>query len=407
MGTLKVLLVHNRYGSGSPSGENTVFDAERALLSQSGVELGTFTRDSDEIRGAGIFGKLRGGFSTPWNPFTRFELRRLVEEWHPDVVHIHNTFPLISPSIYSAISRRVAVVQTVHNFRMYCAAGVPTRAGAICTECLDRRSIVPSMLHGCYRGSRIATVPLAVNIALNRVLGTWEKHVHRFIALTEFQRNLLIGAGLSPALICVKPNFILDSSEIPLWGDRRNQVVFVGRLSEEKGILSLLCAWKLAAQRGLNIPRLCVVGDGPMRSILEAFAIGLPVEFYGQLESPAVKSIVSASKLLILPSECYEGLPMVIVEAFACGTPCAVSNLGALPSIVEDGTNGIVFEPADPDSLLCKLMDVWDSPSVLETMGANARITFDTLYSSETNISLLLNTYADAIMEWRNRGGKR
>jgi hypothetical protein len=194
---VKVLLVHNFYGSAAPSGENQVFEAERTLLRARGHEVAEFTRHSDEIRGQGALGAVRGGLATPWNPWMTWAIRREVNRLQPDVVHVHNTFPLISPGIFHAIGDRAARVLTLHNYRLFCPAGIPMRAGKVCTDCLDARGSLPAMRHGCYRGSRVATAPLAFSVWLRRAMGTWRDQVDAFVALSDFQRNTDGGCRLA------------------------------------------------------------------------------------------------------------------------------------------------------------------------------------------------------------------
>ena len=181
---MKVLLVHNFYGSGAPSGENQVFEAEENLLRVHGDSVSVFRRHSDEIRSLGILGAARGALATCWNPWMTVAIRQSVVALRPDVVHVHNTFPLISPGIFHAVGEQVARVLTLHNYRLFCAAAIPMREGNPCTECLDRRSAWPAVKFGCYRGSRIATLPLAASVAIHRVMATWTREVDAFIELS-------------------------------------------------------------------------------------------------------------------------------------------------------------------------------------------------------------------------------
>ncbi|HNC14233.1 MAG TPA: glycosyltransferase, partial [Cyclobacteriaceae bacterium] len=223
---MNVLQVHNYYGSSAPSGENQVFEAEGILLRQRNHEVHEFLRHSDAIRAKGIWGAVQGALSTPWNPFSANKIRQAVENIHPEVVHVHNTFPLLSPSIFHSIGYRAARVLTLHNYRLFCPAAIPMRAGRVCTDCLDSHSVWPSLQHGCYRNSRLATLPLAANVALHRNLGTWTKQVDAFIALTEFQRERMIEAGLPASLVHVKPNFYPGNPVMSPWPERRDNVVF-------------------------------------------------------------------------------------------------------------------------------------------------------------------------------------
>jgi hypothetical protein len=172
---VKVLLVHNFYGSAAPSGENQVFEAEKALLQAHGHEVEEFARRSDEIRSQGVWGVARGALATPWNPWMTKAIKRAVTHFRPDVVHVHNTFPLISPGIFHAIGQRAARVLTLHNYRLFCPAAIPMRAGRVCTDCLDICSPLPALQYGCYRGSRLATLPLALSVAMHRAVGYLER----------------------------------------------------------------------------------------------------------------------------------------------------------------------------------------------------------------------------------------
>jgi glycosyltransferase involved in cell wall biosynthesis len=400
---MKVLLVHNFYGSAAPSGENAVYDAERDLLRQHGHEVVEFTRHSDEIRGKGMSGAIHGALAVPWNPWMARALRREVGRSRPDVVHVHNTFPLISPSLFHAVGRRCATVLTLHNYRLFCPAAIPMRGGRPCTDCLDGRTVIPSLVHGCYRNSPVATLPLAVGVALHRALGTWTDKVDAFMALSEFQRKLMVRAGLPAERVHIKPNFYPGSPQTIPWRERGDHAVFVGRITPEKGVHALVRAWTLW---GSGAPELRIIGDGPLRSPLEQMSVGKPIRFLGQLASDEAQTQIARAKLLILPSECFEGFPMVVREAFAFGTPAAVSDIGPLPSIVRPGTNGILFAPADPESLLLEVRSAWHSPGLLERLGRGARQSFEESYTERSNYEMLMGIYALAMAVNTERKGR-
>jgi hypothetical protein len=221
---MKVLLVHNFYGSSAPSGENTAFLAEADLLRQQGHTVIEFTRHSDTLRQQGPVGSVRGALSTPWNPFNLYRLRRTIERERPHIMHVHNTFPLLSPSVfYAAKDSGTATVMTIHNYRVFCAAAVPMRDGLPCSACLDRKAVFPALTNGCYRGSRLATVPLALKIALHRALGTWNNKIDALIALTQFQRATLVEAGLPEDSVYVKPPPLSSPSCSSVLGRERGQ----------------------------------------------------------------------------------------------------------------------------------------------------------------------------------------
>lgn len=391
---MKVLLVHNYYSSRVPSGENSVFVAERELLRKHGCEVQVFTCSNDEIAERGIAGKMLGAICAPWNPKAARRLRRQLQSFKPDVVHIHNTFPLISPSIFYAIGKKAARVLTLHNYRIFCSAGIPMRDGNVCTECLSARSATPSIIHGCYRNSRLATLPVAANVALHRALGTWTNQVDAFICLSEFQRALMVQSGLPREKVYVKPNFYPGDPSVVPWADRQPYVVFAGRLTPEKGLISLLRAWQ---KWGVMAPELRLIGEGELRSELERMAGTLPVRFLGQLSADDTHSQIAHARLLILPSECFEGFPMVVREAFAFGTPTAVSDLGPLNSIVEHGKSGIVFRPSNPDSLLEAVHVAWRADGLLEELGRGAHREFQEKYTEDINYAILANIYRQAL----------
>jgi len=391
---MRILFVHNYYGSSAPSGENRVFKAEVKMLKEHGHEVQCFTRHSDEIRDKGIMGLVKGALSTPWNPFASHKLKGVLKLFKPDVVHVHNTFPLISPAIFHTIGNLASCVLTLHNYRIFCPAALPFRDGHICTECIDRKSVWPSLQHACYRGSRLATLPLAISVALHRMLGTWTDHVDAFIILSDFQRKVVINAGLPESLLHLKPNFYPGIPSVVPWNQRGSYIVYVGRLTPEKGVKTLIRAWQLW---GKNAPELHIIGDGELRSELEKMAKDLPIKFLGQMDSSSTHSEIAHSQLLVLPSECFEGSPMAVIEAYAFGTPVAVSDIGPLPSLIRNGECGLTFQFSNPSSLFEEIQSTWDKKQILEEFGRCARNEFDTYYTEDANYTKLLDIYNKAI----------
>jgi glycosyltransferase involved in cell wall biosynthesis len=396
---LKILLVHNYYGSSAPSGENTVYLAERDLLQRRGHQVIEFTRHSDEIRNRGFSGTVKGALATPWNPFALQKLVDLLNVEQPDVMHAHNTFPLLSPAVFRAArGMKTATVLTLHNYRIFCAAGIPMRNGTPCTECLDKNSVIPSLRYGCYRNSRLATLPLSFMIAFHRQMGTWHKDVDAFIPLTDFQRDKMADAGLPIEQMHTKPHFYPDPPEPLPWEKHNPKVVFVGRLGPEKGLHVLVDAWK---EWGNGAPLLELIGDGPERMKLKAqinrSGLNDKIRFFGQLPFPQTQEKMARASLLVLPSLCYEGFPMVIREAFALGVPVAASRLGSLPHLVEDGQNGVLFEPGNTKDLLRLLQKLWRQPDKLPAMGRKARVDFEEKYTAAVNYEILMEIYQAAI----------
>jgi len=401
---MKIILAHNYYGSAAPSGENAVFEAEAALLRQHGHTVMELTRHSDEIRGRGVWGTMRGALSTPWNPFSKLAAEKLIRRGEAEVFHVHNSFPLLSPAVfYAARKSGTATVLTLHNFRTYCAAGIPMRDERPCTECLDNVSVGPSLRHRCYRGSLAATIPMAAMIWLHRRLGTWHSQVDAFIALTFFQKDILCSAGLPRERVFVKPHFYPNPSDPQSWSEREDKVMFIGRLRIEKGCHNLLEAWR---RWGTEAPRLEIIGEGPERPKLEEMVVqaglGEKVIFRGQLPFEEVQASLRKAELLVFPSICYETFGMAIVEAMALGVPVAASRLGSIPCLIEEGKTGTLFEAGDPTDLLDKVKNAWAAPQRLMAWGAAARKEFDEKFTAEANYRLLVKIYGDA-MAYRNR----
>jgi glycosyltransferase involved in cell wall biosynthesis len=397
---LRVIVVHNYYGSSAPSGENNAVNAEIAMLRRHGHDVHTFTRESDEIRDDGLRGLMHGGLTFPWNPLEVARLKRFMHAVKPDVVHVHNTFPLISPGIFWAIRNCAASVFTMHNYRLFCSSGLLLRDQAVCTRCLDESSVLPALRYGCYRHSRIATLPVAHSIALHRSIGTWRSRVDAFIALTEFQRDKVIAAGLPAERVHVKSNFFAGSPSVISWGERRKAALFVGRLTAEKGVEYLIRAW-LELQ---NAPALRIVGDGPLRASLEALAKSrgsADIEFLGAVAPEAAVREVAEARLLLLPSIWFEGFPIVLQEAFAAGTPSAVSDIGALPILVKDGMNGLVFEARSAAAIAELVRRVWADDALLAGISAGARASFEANYTEEINYRRLMEIYGNALSRRR------
>ena len=390
---MKIVLVHNTYRE--PGGEDVVFENEKRLLERAGHTVVAYLRSNWELDDGTLLHRMATVPRMIWSSSVRREFAGVLDDARPDIVHVHNTFMAISPSIYSACAERgIPVVQSLHNFRLLCPGGNFFRDGAICHECADH-GLLRSVRHGCYRGSRAATGGVATMLAFHRALTTWHS-VSRFIALTEFARQKFIASGFPPRRVAVKPNFV-----DPDPGERSGvggYALFVGRLVENKGLRTLLQAWKrLPAQCPLQI-----VGDGPDRAALEAEAHALKlssVSFWGRLPGADVIEAVKGSRFLILPSTLYEGFPMCIAESFACGTPVVCSRLGGLAEIVEHEITGLHFAPGDPGDLAEKARWAWDHPAELEKMGRAARRKYETNYTAGKNYSQLVDIYERVLSE--------
>jgi len=393
---MRVLLAHNFYRSTAPSGEDTVYLEERSLLERHGVEVIAYERQSDELDTAGMSTLARSALDASWSDAAARQLSSLIVRTRPDVAHFHNTFPLISPSAYGACAAAgVPVVQTLHNYRLICPGAMLYRDGVPCEDCVGT-SLLPALRHRCYRQSLPATASVVNMLWNNRRRGTYSSLVHRYVALTEFARERFIAGGLPAARIDVKPNGLAAPPHAGT--GEGGYAVFVGRLSVEKGVHTLIEAWK-----ALSGVRLKVVGEGPMRAPLEQQARRdlVDVEFMGRLERSRVAEVVGEAALAVVPSQWFEGFPMVVVEAFACGTPVVASRLGSLAEIVRDGITGRLFTSGDPGALVAAVRAMLDAPEALKQMRRNARHEFETRYSSAAGFRALMEIYQRASQSLR------
>lgn len=378
---MRILVAHNAYQQ--RGGEDSVVADEMALLRRYGHEVQRYGRHNDEIAGTSRSALAAG---TLWSARTAREVPALIRQFRPDIVHVHNTFPLISPGIYwAAAAQGVPVVQTLHNFRLLCPQAMFLRAGKVCEDCLGRLPLA-GLVHGCYRDSRVQTAIACVTLGLHRGLGTFQQKVTRYIALNEFCRAKFIAGGLPAGRILVKPNFV-DIEAMP--ERSRSGVLFVGRLSPEKGLPILLRAMSL-----LPGIRLRVAGDGPEACIMD----GAPgVTALGRLNASEVRQEMSTAEVLVVPSIWYETFGLVVIEAFACGLPLIVSRLGALADLVDDGVTGLHFEPGNAAELAAKIQWALAHPAEMAVMGRNARQEYERSYSAERNYKLLMRIYDEAI----------
>lgn len=393
---LKIILVHNSYQQ--QGGEDVIFEQERKLLEDAGQEVIAYRRSNYEVEKFSGAGRLTLIQRTIWSNHTYKEFSQLLRQEKPDLVHVHNTFMMISPSIYSACHHAgVPVVQTLHNYRLLCPGTNLFRDGKVCEECVDH-SLLRGVLHGCYRDSRAATATTALMLGVHRALGTWQDKVSAYIATTEFARRKFVAGGLPADRVHVKSNFLdVDPGPKKEVGD---YALFVGRLSPEKGGDILLDAWE---RLSLPIP-LQIIGDGPMRLRLEAQAAqrGLSnIQFRGQAPRSEVIDAIKKARFVIVPSQCYENFPVTIAEAFACGTAVICSGHGGMQEIVTDQSTGLHFTPGEPADLAAKAHWAWKHSAKMEEMGRSARLEYEARYTSERNYTILAGIYAQAVSSRR------
>ena len=380
---MRVVLIHNAYQH--CGGEDSVVRAEIALLRSHGHEVATYFRSNDDVAN---ISSVAVAAQTLWSTRTTHELSALTRTFNPDLIHVHNTLPLISPSIYWTAARAgVPVVQTLHNFRLMCLGALYLREGKVCEDCVGHlpwRGVVRK----CYRGSGAASAVLAGMLTLHRGLGTYQNKVSRYIALNDFCRNKFIEGGLPADRIAVKPNFV----DAPVTEDvTRRGLLFVGRLSVEKGVGTLASAVLLLLDAQLR-----VAGDGPQSSLLDGVK---GVTRLGALSGGAVMHEMNGAIALVISSIWYENFPRTIVEAFAAGLPVIASRIGALAELVSEGETGLLFEPGSAQDLADKMAWALAHPAQMGEMGRKARAKYEAEFTSERNYAQLMVIYGDAMRE--------
>ena len=393
---MNVLIVHNFYQQ--PGGEDQVFADETKLLRDRGHDVKQFTVHNSAVEG---MGKLELARRTIWNRSAYDELRAAVRSHRAEVVHFHNTLPLISPAGYRAAhDAGAAVVQTLHNYRLVCPTATFYRDGGVCEDCMGKFVPWPGVLHKCYRENRAASAVIATMLTVHRALRTYRDEIDVFIALTEFSRRKLVQGGLPAEKIVVKPNFVDPDPGVGPGGG--GYALFVGRLTEEKGIGTLLQAWETL--RG-SVP-LKILGDGPLRPRVEQAAARreLGIDYRGRQPLEKVSAAMGESGLLIFPSTWYEGLPRTIVESFAKGTPVIASDLGSMSELVEDGGTGFLFPAGDAAALADRVRRVVGAGAdagLRERMRGQARGAYERLYTAERNYGMLIEAYDAALRRVR------
>lgn len=387
---MKVLVVHNRYRSEQPSGENNVVDAEVTLLAEAGHQVSLFERRSDDIAAMPLPRKAAVPLMVPWNPAVRKELAARLRASRPDVVHIHNTFPLLSPSVVAACADAgVPAVATLHNYTMVCPPGTLHRDGRICTDCVGG-SPLPAVKHGCYRGSTAATLPMAASMVANR--RRWWTGVSRFFCISAAQRDLLVSAGMPGERMAVKHNFVTDPGVRRTGGGKH--VLFLGRVTEEKGVGLLTRAWERLGG-ALGVP-LVIAGTGPMQDEVAAWAAGrTDVSYVGLQNKAECRALTADAVAVVAPSTWLEAFGLVVVEAMAAGVPTVAAAHGAFPELVDDGVTGLLHAPNDAASLADRLREIVGDRN--REMGDAARVRYEKDFTPAVGLDRLIAGYEAAI----------
>lgn len=389
---MRILMAHNMYRS--RGGEDIVFETEKRLLERKGHNLVVYERHNDEINGFSVWRRAGLSRRTIWATDSADAIRRILVQHKTQVAYFHNTFPLISPAAYHACAAEgVPVVQTLSNYRLTCPGANLLRNGRICELCLGKKIAWQGVRHSCYRNSAAQSAVVAAMLLFHHLAGTWKSTVHAYIALTEFSRRKFIEAGLPAEKIVVKPNF-LDPDPGPRTHDS-GYALFVGRLAEEKGISTLLQAW-----RSLSEVPLKVAGDGPRMSLVDQAAGksgSAEIEALGWLTRDEVLRYLSRASFLVIPSLAYEAFPLTIVEAFACGVPVIGSRLGGVSEIVRHDQSGLLFEPGNASALADAVNRLWSDPPLRVRLSKGARAQFEALYTAERNHGVLMEILGNAV----------
>lgn len=382
----RVLIVHNHYQI--PGGEDTVVDNEKRMLERHGHRVILYTRSNLELRGLSKMQRLMLPFTTIFNVRTYKDVKRIIREERIDIVHVHNTLNLISPSVYyAAVACHVPVVQTIHNFRLLCPGATFFRDGHICEECVEK-GLRCAIEHKCYRGSRMQTLACVINIKYHQ----WRKIYKElaYICLTGFNRQRLSSSkGIRPERVFVKPNSVESLGKIIPAEEREDRFIYVGRLEKIKGVDILLHAWRHMGDRA---PGLLICGAGSLEGWCRRYIRDnhmMSVEMKGFVPNIEARKLIAGSKALILPTQWYEGFPMCIVEAYSAGTPVITSDLGNAGSLVIEGVTGSKFEAGSPEGLLESVHWIRTHPGIYGT----TETVYREKYTMEENYRCLMEIY--------------
>ncbi len=401
---MKILQVHNRYRSSSPSGENRVVDNEASALRRHGHVVDQFERFSEEIEGWSAPKRALLPGRVVWSTEAYRALTRHLRQQRPDVVHVHNTFPLLSPSVFEACFReRVPVVVTLHNYRPMCPTGELFRDGAVCHDCAGRLP-VPAVRHGCYRGSSLATLPLAASTVVNR--RRWREKISAYVCISESQRQILRPLGLPEERVFVKTNLIPALVGSP-GHERRGIIVFTGRIAKAKGVDVLMEAWDRYSGAPTGGPlRLVIAGAGPLDDVLSQWARDrADVEYVGILSPTDCTALLETARATVVPSVWEETFGLVVVEAMRAGVAVIASDHGSFPELLVDGTEGRLFPPGDAAALANVFHDVASEPDRYVRFGANGRKAYETRFDPDANVMQLMSIYEFATEHpaWKRR----
>ncbi len=389
---MNILIIHNRYQI--PGGEDEVVRSEKAMLERFGHKAVLYERSNVEIEQSSFTEKMRFAVrDVRWSPRSYREIREIIRKENIDLVHAHNTFLVISPSVYqSCRDENVPVVQTLHNYRFLCPNGLFYRDGHICTDCLKfgRQSAI---VNRCWRNSFGASLMITKTVDAFYAKGILQDDIQHYIALSDFSRRLFVQNGLPEGKVSVKPNFFnFDPGSVM---EKENYALYIGGFFSYKGVETLVSAWRDVG----NECTLKMIGDGPLFSRIQEVKTD-NIELLGRRSFEETIQYLRRARFLIVPSECYENFPRVIVEAFACGVPVAASDLGAMRELIREGITGVLFEPRNSRAMKEKVQQLIAQPALLKQMGKNARQEFEEKYTQESNYARLMDIYSRAVEQY-------
>jgi len=380
---MKILTVHNKYLN--RGGEDESRESEDRLLEANGYQVRQVLFENTTIQSRSLF---QVGLECSWSQPAYDRVHQAIEEWRPDILDVHNFFPLASPSIwYAGRNLRVPVVQTLHNYRLLCPAATFLRDGRVCEDCTHHALPLPGIVHRCYHGSMLQTAALALMIGMHRAMKSVDRAVSLFIVVSEFEKAKFVENGFAESRLFVKPNFVLDGGRPGQGGE---DFLFVGRLSEEKGIGVLFRAMESAGEG----PNLNIIGDGPLRREVEEAARRNPrIRYLGMRSQREVLEFMANARCVIVPSIWYETFGRVVAESFSRGTPVIVSKIGALAELVDDQRTGLLFTPGDSQDLASAIRYATANPARMCEMRKNARRDYEEKFTAARNLELLLAAY--------------
>lgn len=390
---MRVLIAHNYYGDYATGGEGNVAQADVDLLASHGHKVQFYKKTNEELLKGGVWEKLRLPFKIIYSHDTYNEVKQIIKEFKPDILHVHNYKYIFTPSIFQAAKDcGVKTVLTLHNYRLLCPCALFCCNARPCEKCLDGFPF-RVLWNSCdpYDHSFFQrALQLYFYLGTSKKIALSENLVDGFIALTPFTKERLVKKGIPSNKIYVRPNFIDVTTTEVRDTSIRHGAVYVGRLAPEKGIDFLLDAWQ-----GIDYP-LTVVGTGPLEEYLKKKS-SAHVKFTGELQHSDMMKLLAESSFLVFPSVCYEGFPLTIVEAFSLKIPVIASDLGPRREVVKDGETGLLFESLNSNSLKEKVLKLIDDSSLSARMGINAYKFFLENYTNENAYSRLVDIYQKVI----------